>query len=631
LGSLTTIGAFVGLMLTKSELLQDFGLFASLGLVGTTVFCLLFLPQFLRAKNNRKSERAFALLEKINSYPFEKQKWLITLIITVSVVCYIFSGRVKFDSNLQNIGYHQDKVVRSQKLLASKANNDYATVYFASAADNLDSALISAESLCGKLDAAKENGQIAGYSATFSLFIPTGEQEARIKRWNAYWTEEKKADIRKKLMEAGQKYKFSANTFVPFFDMLDAEYEPVSLYDSELLPESILNNLIEYTDDRFLVFVPVQMDRACLTDVGNSVVKDDPNLVVIDPMYYTGDMVNMIHDDFNITLVISSLFVLAVLLVSLKSIVLSILAFLPMGLSWYIVLGSMAIFDIEFNLINIVISAFVFGIGVDYSIFIMDGLLAGYRTKEPLLVYHKTAIFFSAVILIVAVTSLLFAVHPAISSISISTLIGMGATILIAYSLQPFLFSILVGNRAEKGKAPVSIAGIFSLFKTQSHSHLLKDNYLYKGNDIEETLHRELKKTDNYALISEAVKGKSSLLDYGCAYGFCSYRAYLENPNLEILGFDTDWEAVTLADNCYQKSDAIRFSTDFDVLNNRYDVVIINKTTIITGESLMKTLFAGAKTVLLRKDRTDKYSRLLIDTGFRQAGSDNLFTVYTHN
>lgn len=39
-GSFTTIGAFFGLTFTTSELLRDFGLFASLALIGTTLFVL---------------------------------------------------------------------------------------------------------------------------------------------------------------------------------------------------------------------------------------------------------------------------------------------------------------------------------------------------------------------------------------------------------------------------------------------------------------------------------------------------------------------------------------------------------------------------------------------------------------
>ena len=71
----------------------------------------------------------------------------------------------------------------------------------------------------------------------------------------------------------------------------------------------------------------------------------------------------------------------------------------------------------------------------------MEGLLREVREGEDrTLKYHKVAIFFSAAILIIVVSSLLFAVHPAIRSIGLSTLIGMASTIMISYALQPFVF-----------------------------------------------------------------------------------------------------------------------------------------------------------------------------------------------
>ncbi|MGN0011166.1 MAG: MMPL family transporter, partial [Marinilabiliaceae bacterium] len=84
--------------------------------------------------------------------------------------------------------------------------------------------------------------------------------------------------------------------------------------------------------------------------------------------------------------------------------------------------------------------------GVDYSIFVMDGLLSKARSQsEPqLLVYHKTAIFFSAITLMVSTGSLLLASHPALASIGVATIIGMSSAVILAYSLQPFLYHALV-------------------------------------------------------------------------------------------------------------------------------------------------------------------------------------------
>jgi predicted RND superfamily exporter protein len=71
----------------------------------------------------------------------------------------------------------------------------------------------------------------------------------------------------------------------------------------------------------------------------------------------------------------------------------------------------------------------------------MEGLLAEARKGETrMLDYHKAAIFYSALILGIVVFSLIFATHPAIHSIGLITLIGMASTILITYSLQPWIF-----------------------------------------------------------------------------------------------------------------------------------------------------------------------------------------------
>lgn len=441
IGALTTIGPFVGLLLTKSDLLHDFGLFASFGLIGTTLFCMVFLPHFFRPEKNKKSERAFEFLERFNSFPFEKQKWLLVLIGLISVVCFIFSGKVKFDSDLRNIGYNEPKIMKSLKLLNSKAAQGYETVYFASVANNMDSALIYNKQLSARLDELVKEGKVKGYAAPSSIVIPLEEQQKRIDQWKAYWTPERKAQVRKDVVEAGSKYRLSEKMFDPFFAMLDADYKPTSLYDAGVIPDGIMSNIMEHTGDRYMCFTPVQMDRKKLLETGHLIVKDNPNFVVVDPMYYTSDMVQMMHDDFDTTLTVSSLFVLVVLLLFYRNIPLALIAFLPMGLSWYIVLGAMALFGLQFNLINIVIAAFIFGIGVDYSIYVMDGLLGKQRQYTALLMYHKTAIFLSAVILVIVTSSLLFAVHPAIKSIGIATLIGMGAVIVIAYSLLPFLFA----------------------------------------------------------------------------------------------------------------------------------------------------------------------------------------------
>ena len=107
-------------------------------------------------------------------------------------------------------------------------------------------------------------------------------------------------------------------------------------------------------------------------------------------------MVESTNADFDYILFISSLIVFLALLLSYGRIELTLLTFLPMAISWVIILGLMALLDIKFNIVNIILATFIFGIGDDFSIFIMDGLLQDYKNGKKIIAAHKTAIFFSA-------------------------------------------------------------------------------------------------------------------------------------------------------------------------------------------------------------------------------------------
>ncbi len=452
MGSVTTVGSFLGLMFTNSELLKDFGLFASFGLIGTTIFSLIFLPHFFNPERNRKSKKAFRALERFNSHRFEKHTWLIVLILVVTVVCFFTKSLVTFDADLNNINYTAPAVKESAKLLADKTQNGMVTTYYAVTDSTLDGALTKSRTVFNVLDSLEEKGKISSFSKAASLFPTEEEQNARLEAWDNLWSESKVNQTMAYISDACHQIGMNPVFFEPFKDMITRQYDLVYPYDDAVLPDGLMANIIEYTDSLYLVFTPVQTKSELKKEVGNAIVAAVP-CIVIDPMFYTEQMIRSINDDFNVALNISMAFVFVILLLSYRNLVLSIIAFIPMSLSWVIVLGVMGILGLQFNLINIVISTFIFGIGVDYSIFVMDGLLSKAKSQsEPqLLVYHKTAIFFSAVVLIVTTGSLLLASHPALNSIGVATIIGMTSAVVLAYTLQPFLYHALVKFLLSRG------------------------------------------------------------------------------------------------------------------------------------------------------------------------------------
>ncbi len=442
LGCITTVGAFCSLLFTDSDLLRDFGLFASFALLGSTLFALIFLPHFLPSIKADSNSKTFRRISRLNNLPFDKKPWFLIMIAVIVVIGIFFSPKVKFDSDLRNLDFNSPEEIEAEGLYNAKNNDGFYHLYFATVSTDLDEALEADKSLMFLLDSLKSQDVVHSYTDIIpKLFVTQADQEQRIAAWNAFWTEERKAYAIAQVDKGALQFGLDPMMFYDFKDLLDADYEAASLIESGVVPDNLLGNFIECNaDSQYMVFTDVSM-RFDEKDIATDALVANPKTFVLEPFYYCKSMVEVINDDFNIAVWISSLFVLLILLISFRNIITALLSFIPMVLSWFMVQGYMAIIGLEFNLINIIISTFIFGVGVDYSIFITEGLLTQARTgNRDVLTWHKVAIFFSAIILVIVVTSLLFAVHPAIRSIGLSTLIGMASTIMISYALQPFAF-----------------------------------------------------------------------------------------------------------------------------------------------------------------------------------------------
>ncbi len=181
------------------------------------------------------------------------------------------------------------------------------------------------------------------------------------------------------------------------------------------------------------------------------------DVVIFDRAYFTSKWVSAVNDDFYLVLFISSFLIFFALLISYGRLELTLISFLPMVISWVIIVGVMGLFGIQFNIVSIILSTFIFGIGDDFSIFIMDGLQNKYRTGKTVLNSHKTAIFFSTFTVIVGMGAMVLAKHPALQSISYMSILGMIAVVLVAYTLEPVIFNMFIANPAAKGRQPYTI------------------------------------------------------------------------------------------------------------------------------------------------------------------------------
>ena len=167
------------------------------------------------------------------------------------------------------------------------------------------------------------------------------------------------------------------------------------------------------------------------------------------------------NSDFNFIVTFTAILVFFALLLLYGRIELTLITFVPMLITWIWILGIMALVGIEFNIINIMVSTFIFGLGDDYSIFTMDGLLQEYKVGKKSLAAIRTSIFLSAVTTIAGLGVLIFAQHPALRSIAAISIIGIACVFVMSQTIEPFLFRWLITNRVKRGFTPMTFHGIF--------------------------------------------------------------------------------------------------------------------------------------------------------------------------
>lgn len=459
IGGFTTIGAFLSLLFTSSDMLRDFGLFSALTLVGTILFCLIFLPHLLGEKEEtetRNTGKAWFLVEKLTSYPFEKNKILIGVISILFIVGLFTMKNVKFDSDMSNLNYEPASIKEAEKKMSKLFMTDEKQqIMFVSTGQTTDEALQNYLTNNHTLDSLLQKGKIEKFISSELFAIPLAIQHERITRWNTFWTADRKQALKDNIRTSGAKYGFSSDAFLPFLALIDQQF---SSYTFEQLGENIpfLTDWIVKDGTSLMCITQVQLSNIQKQDVYD-VMGKKPNLVIFDRGFFANQWVAAINLDFNTILYLCSIIIFLALLVSYGRLELTLMAFAPMAISWVIILGIMAVLGIEFNIINIILSTFIFGLGDDFSIFMMDGMQQEYRTGKKIVNSHKIAILFSAFTATVGMGVLIFAKHPALKSISFISIIGMLSVLLVSYTIIPILFRSFITNPTKKGNYPYTL------------------------------------------------------------------------------------------------------------------------------------------------------------------------------
>ncbi len=458
IGNITTVGAFLCLVPLDSSALRDLGLFSSFMLIGTILYVIIFLPHLIKDKCvGEEHEASDSFLSKISGISFESKPWLIVVIAVLTFVFGYFSMFTSFDADISHINYMTDKQrADMQEIQGQLSQSDKTTIYVASEGRTLDEATCRSEKAQSALSGLVKGGQ-ANRMMSATGFIPSQEEQAhRLALWSQLM-EDKKELLTTFLTDELNRQGFNPSSFADFYEVVAQTPAPLDSLQNGLMVENVFSSYVLRDTSGVTVVDMLEVpskDKDAIKSYLNETVPDSH---AFDIQAMNSEIANALSDDFNYIVFSCGFIVFAFLWLSFGRIELSVLAFIPMAVSWLWILGIMYLLDIQFNIVNVILATFIFGQGDDYTIFMTEGLVYEYAYKKKMLASYKNSIIISALIMFIGIGSLIVARHPALYSLAEVTIVGMFSVVMMTYVLPPLFFKWLVYKNGAQREVPISL------------------------------------------------------------------------------------------------------------------------------------------------------------------------------
>lgn len=422
---LATLATFAIMLLSALPGQRQLALFAMIGIAASLLISLIVLPHLVppapKAEENKPAAdripRRIRLPRRI-----VLAGWLLLL-----AVCGWQAGKLKFDGDLRTMNLVPPEIRQAEKELQQTWGNLRGRAVAFVEGKDLQAALTANDQLFTYLAARLPAGDIVSLAP---IFPSAAVQASNRQGWNEFWGGNRGQSILQALQTEAAPLGFAPDAFAPFLQQLSAA-PPV--IDAEGLRraglgEALTALVIEEKDRvRLLTLLPDTAEVAALF----AAAPDGAHLVSQAQFGIT--ISRAVERDFARYLLVTSLVVTLLVAALFRKPTKILLTLVPAVTGLTVMTGIMGALGIAFNLFNIVATVLVLGLCVDYGIYIVCRVTEGTDHAAD------RAVLVSGLTTLAGFGILVLARHPALHSIGITVLLGIGAAIPAALLVIPAL------------------------------------------------------------------------------------------------------------------------------------------------------------------------------------------------
>lgn len=527
---LTTIGAFLVLSLSDFPVFKELGQFTALGFLFTYLFIHFIFPRIVPSLP--AATKRIPPLQIVANQLFKAGKPG-AVVAAILAVVLLFFAKPEFRIDLAAMNTVSATTQAADQLFSEVWGNIGSKVYLMTSAPNSAALQQANDRLLTRLNEDRRLGRIESAFIP-SLVFPGPEQaEANLAAWQQFWTADRIAQLEDDLTTIGRELGFSSSAFAPFL----AQLSPAPTRTASPLPaqyHQLLGITAKAGDQliQFTTIVPGKKYDAVLfhRDYG-------PLGEIFDGAYFGQRLAEILFATFTKMLAIIATMVAILVFLQFLNWQLTCITLLPLLFAYICTLGTLKLLGHPLDIPGLMLSVVILGMGVDYAIYTVCGAQRFNAVDHPShRLVHSTIVLAGASTLI-GFGVLCFAEHSLLKSVGITSLCGIGYSLLGSFLLlPPLLKAYFRDNQADQPAAPLNRRILRRYRRLEAYPRMFA-----RGKLAFDPLFKDLP-----GLLARHPRIRR-IIDIGCGYGLPACWCLESLPQVEIIGIDPDPERLRAA------------------------------------------------------------------------------------
>jgi Predicted exporter len=533
LAVLTTVGSFLLLLISDFKILAEIGVFSALGVGFALIFVLFVFPLIFPSMPAATRQSNPILLNSLRKIAFPA-KWKLIAAGLFGLIMLFFSWPVfNVDLNAMN-SVSQESIDAEQKMqtiwggLSGKC-------YIFLTAPNLSELQRKNDQLQKFLSADVQQEKLSNVFLPSVLFPSAQKAQENLEAWRAFWNKERLSKFKHDVDLAARENGFAPAAFAPFWKMISTRnIEPKEIPEKyfEFLgitktadgytQLSLLNTGKNYNaDDFFSRLIPTGLAK--LFDVG----------------LFNKRLGEFLKNIFIMIALITAIGTILIVFIYYLDWLISLAVLAPITFALLATLGTLKIIGHPLDIPSIMLWIVIMGMGINYSIYYACFYQRYPDENHPAMDTVKLAMFLASFTTLIGFGVLAFARHSLLRSIGLTSLLGIGYSIIGAYFILPLLMKKIFSSvRYPSG-----------VVATGSKEHTRRTILRYRHLPAHPRMfaHFKIMMDPMFTELQNYVQNPRRIIDIGCGYGIPATWLLEIYPQAKVFGLEPDEHRVLMA------------------------------------------------------------------------------------